>query len=100
MIPLDYIKRHLRIESSEEDEIIETISQAAFHAILSHINRSEDSLFDDYACIPPSISVATAMLTGTLLEHREATANVQLNTNPFILTLLRPYKRIIPIANT
>jgi len=76
MIPLDIVKRHLRVEGDHDDALVELYLAAAVDAAERYIGRPlyAERVPDDVdsgLVITPSITAAILLITGHLYENRE-----------------------------
>lgn len=91
---LDIIKQHLRITSTDEDEIITQYVEAAEELVQKYLNMAFDDIYDEYGQVPAAITTAICLLTASMYQNREAWGTVDVRTNPVCVALLRQYKRL------
>lgn len=92
---LTYLKKHLRIEDNDENELLTSYASAAQDVILKFINQTEDELYDEYGQIPPAIKNAVCMMAGSMYRDREATTTMGISINPVMAAMVKPYKKIV-----
>jgi hypothetical protein len=93
-LTLDNIKAQCRImpENTLEDKILTLYGAAAENALLNAMNRTVESLIEDYGEVPDDLHVAGLLLANHLYEHRGPTTNVSLSVVPYALDWLwKPY---------
>lgn len=94
MIELEYVKKHLHIESDDEDEVLESFIESAEEIICTYCNRTWNDFYNDYGKIPSSIKNAVSMIVGSLYRDREGTSRVDIRVNPVLKAMVRPFKKI------
>lgn len=101
LIDIDLIKQHCRIDSEEEDELLEQYGQAAQAFIEIHLQRAlfADEVPEDVSnglVINAAIKQAMLMLIGHWYEHRESvvigatTKEIELG----VWRLIQPYRQM------
>lgn len=71
LVSLEEAKRQLRVEDTDQDEVISEMAEAASAIILDYI-KQPDAAYDDET-VPPVIKTAVKMMVATLFCDREAT---------------------------
>lgn len=95
MIELDYVKKHLRIEHNEEDELLSSYTQSAEEIVQIYLNQTFEDILTAHGSIPHSIRNAVCMLVGSMYRDREATSTTNVITNPVVVAMLKPFKKIL-----
>ena len=93
-LTLENIKAQCRImpENTLEDNILTLYGAAAENALLNAMNRTVESLTEEYGAVPDDLHVAGLLLANHLYEHRGPTTNVSLSVVPYALDWLwKPY---------
>ena len=93
-LTLDNIKAQCRImpENTLEDKILTLYGAAAENTLLNAMNRTVESLTEEYGEVPDDLHVAGLLLANHLYEHRGPTTNVSLSVVPYSLDWLwKPY---------
>ena len=80
---IDYVKAHSKICHDGADSQIELAIVSAEQSILAVLNRSYESLIEEYGDVPAPIREATLMLTDNSYNHRGVTEQVQLYSVPY-----------------
>lgn len=95
MIELDYVKKHLRIEHDEEDDLLISYTKASEEIVQIYLNQSFEDLLTTHGSIPHAIRNAVCMLVGSMYRDREATSVTTITTTPTVVAMLKPFKKII-----
>lgn len=95
MVDIQYVKRHLRIDGCDEDDLLESYIIAASESVTKYLNMDEGDLLDEYGYVPHAIRNAICMIVGSMYRDREATGERGVNINPIFLSMLRPFKRVL-----
>ena len=82
------VKDHLRIESSDEDTLLQGYLDAAIASVADYLGQS---LPDP---VPSPVEAAILLRVGDLYEHREEQAERPLIQNRTFESLLSPYRLI------
>ena len=91
-ITLEMVKKHARIEYDDEDDLIEMYCESAEDTILGILNRSYDSIIEEYGDIPPVIRHTTAELAADSFTHRTPSSPTALHLEPYHIDFkLRQY---------
>jgi uncharacterized phage protein (predicted DNA packaging) len=89
---LDDIRKHIRIDLDEEDEILERYGEAAEQTILNACNRTFEDLIEAEGKVPAPLYQATLMLTAHLYEQRSIVSPTQMYAVPYTIDpLIKPY---------
>ena len=72
LLTLPDIKRHLRVETDQEDELLTEYGEAAEQLVLDYLNREVSDIVDEYRGIPRPIKQAALILVGDFYAYREA----------------------------
>lgn len=90
LINLSEAKNHLKVDSSDEDDLI----QAYINASIDYIGMTLNDVN-----FPPagSIKAAALLIVGDLYENREAAGVKEIKPNPAVMNLIYPYRKGIGI---
>ena len=80
------VKDHLRIESSDEDTLLQSYLDAATASVADYLGQS---LPDP---VPAPVEAAILLRVGDLYENREAQTDRPLTANAAFAQLLNPYR--------
>lgn len=96
LIPVEAIRRHLRIDENDValDEELEQLLDAAVDYVSNYLGRPVPwSTETESEVFPPSVRAAILLVIGDLFENREgATAGVAIQENPSLHRLLHFYR--------
>ena len=87
MLTLTEAKQHLRVDLSHDDNLIESLIDAATAATSNHL---DGMVLDDMA--PAPIKAAALLLLTDLYENRSASTERPLHRNDTFERLLQPYR--------
>ena len=94
-LTLDYIKKQLRIDWSEEDTLLDEYGMAAETTVLNLLNRKYYDLVEQYGEVPAPLVQAAMLLVGQSYQHREAASAQNMSSVPYAFDLLiKPYMRL------
>ncbi len=86
-ITLQQAKQHLRVDHSDEDDLIQTYIDAAEDWIAKRCGEFEE--------LPKSLVAATLLFVGDLYENREIQfTSIKMSTSKTMETLVAPYRRV------
>lgn len=86
------IKDHTRIDSNAEDHLLELYGESAEVTILNMLNRSFESLIEEYGCVPTPIRHACLLLAAHSYTNREPASTQNLYAVPYSIdALIKPY---------
>ena len=92
VVSLNEFKANSRIETNDEDEVLEALLSAAENMISRAIRRERCEVEADFCGIPPELRQAVLMLADHLYVNRGATSPVQHNIVPLgIREMILPY---------
>lgn len=85
------LKKHLNIETNEDDTYIETIGTAAEQAVENYLQRPLNE-YEQGGFLPEAIRHGIRLLVGTFYANREAVSFGSPTVIPFAIeALLNPY---------
>ena len=87
MLTLTEAKQHLRVDLSHDDNLIESLIDAATAATSNHL---DGMVLDDMA--PAPVKAAALMLVADMYENRSAQTERPLHHNEAYERLLQPYR--------
>lgn len=96
IINLEYIKAHSRIdeirEETFEQDLLELYGESAEATILNMLNRTLESIYEEYGDIPAPIKHACLFLVDHSYSQRSPVTMNNLYTVPYTLdALIKPY---------
>lgn len=92
ILTIEEIKSHIRIDGNEEDSTLEMYGESAEQTVLNLLNRSEESLLEEYGEVPTPVKHAMLMLTAHSYDQRNPASERNLYTVPYTLdALIKPY---------
>lgn len=100
MLDLETVKKHVRSdEFADDDEYLQTLTEAAEEHIANVTNRSINELTEmssDGVSLPKPIQQAVLLLVGHWYNQREAVAGTQMTEAPHTLqALVKPYVKLV-----
>ena len=94
------IKKQLRVDFDDEDDVLELYGSAAEDTVLNYMNRTYQDVLEKYGEVPAAIRQATLMLVDNSYQHRSPAEPTQMY---YVLygfdTLVRPYMRLTSSGN-
>lgn len=91
-LTIEKIKASLRIDNDYEDELLEVYGESAEDAALEFLDRTVESLYEQYGKIPAPIIQACLVRVGTAYKYREDITDRNLYRVPYTWeNLLLPY---------
>lgn len=99
-LTLPNIKKQLRVDFDDEDDVLELYGSSAEDTVLSYLNRTYQDLLEQYGEVPAPIRQATLMLVDNSYQHRSPAEPTQMY---FVLygfdVLVKPYMRLTSSDN-
>lgn len=94
------IKKQLRVDFDDEDDVLELYGSAAEDTVLNCLNRTYQDVLEEYGEVPAAIRQATLMLVDSSYNHRSPAEPTQMYyvTYGFDI-LIKPYMRLISSDN-
>lgn len=94
------IKKQLRVDFDDEDDVLELYGSAAEDTVLNCLNRTYQDVLEEYGEVPTAIRQATLMLVDSSYNHRSPAEPTQMYyvTYGFDI-LIKPYMRLISSDN-
>lgn len=90
------IKKQLRVDFDDEDDVLELYGSAAEDTVLNYMNRTYQDVLEDYGEVPAAIRQATLMLVDNSYQHRSPAESTQMYYVMYGFdTLVRPYMRLV-----
>ena len=89
MLTLEETKLHLRVDSDDEDVLIEALMATATAACADFLNMPAADLV---VAVPAPVKSAALLLVGNLYENRESMGDRPYSKNPTFEALLNPYR--------
>ena len=90
------IKKQLRVDFDDEDDVLELYGSAAEDTVLNYLNRTYQDLLENFGEVPAPIRQATLMLVDNSYQHRSPAEPTQIY---YVLygfdSLIKPYMRLI-----
>lgn len=94
------IKKQLRVDFDDEDDVLELYGSAAEDTVLNYMNRTYQDVLEEYGEVPAAIRQATLMLVDNSYQHRSPAEPTQMY---YVLygfdTLVKPYLRLTSSVN-
>ena len=94
------IKKQLRVDFDDEDDVLELYGSSAEDTVLSYLNRTYQDVLEQYGEVPAPIRQATLMLVDNSYQHRSPAEPTQMY---YVLygfdVLVKPYMRLISSDN-
>lgn len=89
MLDLEDVKLHLRVDLSNDDDLIESIMTAATTATANYLDLPVSQMT---TTVPSPIKFATLLMIADLYENRSAQTDRPLHRNETYERLLQPYR--------
>ena len=94
------IKKQLRVDFDDEDDVLELYGSAAEDTVLNYMNRTYQDVLEKYGEVPAAIRQATLMLVDNSYQHRSPAESTQMYYVMYGFdTLVRPYMRLTSSSN-
>lgn len=94
------IKKQLRVDFDDEDDVLELYGSAAEDTVLNYMNRTYQDVLEEYGEVPAAIRQATLMLVDNSYQHRSPAESTQMYYVMYGFdTLVRPYMRLTSSGN-
>ena len=94
------IKKQLRVDFDDEDDVLELYGSAAEDTVLNYMNRTYQDVLEEYGEVPAAIRQATLMLVDNSYQHRSPAESTQMYYVMYGFdTLIRPYMRLTSSGN-
>ena len=94
------IKKQLRVDFDDEDDVLELYGSAAEDTVLNYMNRTYQDVLEEYGEVPAAIRQATLMLVDNSYQHRSPAEPTQMY---YVLygfdTLIKSYMRLTSSGN-
>ena len=95
IVTLEEIKANARIDSQEDDILLEQIGEAAEQTVLNLLERDLDDIRAEFHCVPAPIKQAVLMMATHLYEYRGVVNPTALYNVPYSIdAMLKPYIRL------
>lgn len=88
------IMRHCRIDDTEELEYLTSLGASAEEVVEKYLNCTFEQIIAERGYVPQSIKHACYLIVADMYRNREASSQVVLNSNPALMALLRPHKKL------
>ena len=89
------IKKQLRVDFDDEDDVLELYGSAAEDTVLNYMNRTYQDVLEEYGEVPAAIRQATLMLVDNSYQHRSPAEPTQMYYVMYGFdTLIKPYMRL------
>lgn len=96
VISVEEIMTNSRIDTSDENEYIESIGEVAEETIINACNTTWDDVTAEYGYIPYGLKHACLLYADYLYTHRGATTNINVNVLPLgIPALISKYRKLV-----
>lgn len=93
MITLEDIKSYSRIDTNDDDKILELMGDAAEEQVYNYLGKSYDDLIEQYGVVPSPVKVATLAIVDTQYQNRSLVSATDLYMVPYAIDMkLLPYK--------
>ena len=89
MLTLEEVKRHCRIDHSDEDALLLALIDTPIAACADYLNMDAADLA---VAVPAPVKSAALLLVGALYENRESMGERPFHKNPAFEALLNPYR--------
>lgn len=91
-LTLEYIKKHSRIDFSEDDDLLELYGDAAEETVLNICNRSFEDIEATYGEVPTPLFQASLMLVEVSYTQRSPVSQANMYAVPYTFNMLvKPY---------
>jgi uncharacterized phage protein (predicted DNA packaging) len=94
-LTLDYIKQHLRLDSTCEAEMLELYGASAEATLLNHLGRTYDEVIELYGEMPAPLIQAALMLVDVSYAHRSPVSPTNMSIVPYTFDIIvKPYVKL------
>lgn len=94
------IKKQLRLDFDDEDDVLELYGSAAEDTVLNYLNRTYQDVLEEYGEVPAAIRQATLILVDSSFNHRSPAEPTQMYYVMYGFdTLIKPYMRLTLSGN-
>ena len=94
------IKKQLRVDFDDEDDVLELYGSSAEDTVLSYLNRTYQDVLEQYGEVPAPIRQATLMLVDNSYQHRSPAEPTQMYYVMYGFdVLVKPYMRLTSSDN-
>lgn len=94
-LTIDYIKKHSRLDFSDEDSVLELYANAAEDTVLNYLNRTYQDIIEQYGEVPAAVRHATLMLVDVSYQYRSPISPSNVSVVPYTFDILiKPYMRL------
>lgn len=94
------IKKQLRVDFDDEDDVLDLYGSAAEDTVLNYMNRTYQDVLEEYGEVPAAIRQATLMLVDNSYQHRSPAEPTQMYYVMYGFdTLVKPYMRLTSSGN-
>lgn len=83
-LTLDLIKKRLRIDNDYEDELLIEYGRSAEKEALDYMQRSLESLYDEFGEVPSDIKLACLSRIATSYKYHEDITDLNLSRLPYM----------------
>lgn len=92
ILTIDDLKKHARIDSECEDDVLQLYIDSAEATTMNYLNRTLDDLVEEYDGVPAPVRQAMLMLAAHGYNQREPVSPTNLYTVPYTYdALVKPY---------
>ena len=89
------IKKQLRLDFNDEDDVLELYGSAAEDTVLNYLNRTYQDVMEVYGHIPAPIRHATLLLVDVSYQYRSPVSPTNVSMVPYTFDILvKPYMRL------
>lgn len=94
-LTLEHIRGHLRIDTVDEDPVLELYGGSAEETVLNICNRTIDDVIEEFGGVPDPIRQATLILVGVSYQYHEPASTLNVSLVPYSFDILiKPYMRL------
>ena len=99
-LTIEYIRKHSRIDSDVEDELLELYGESAEDTVLNIVGDSYEQIVLKYDGMPKALYHAALMLVDVGYQYRSPVTPANTSMVPYTFDLLvKPYMRLAGSAN-
>ena len=89
------IKKQLRLDFDDEDDVLDLYGSAAEDTVLNYLNRTYQDIIEQYGEVPVPVRHATLMLVDVSYQYRSPVSTQSMSQVPYTFDLLlKPYMRL------
>lgn len=92
IVTIEEVRKQCRVTDSSEDDLLILYAESAEQSVLNILNRSIESIAEDYGQFPEPVKHAILLLAAHFYNVREPASTISMSSIPYTFdVLLKPY---------